>query len=235
MKQHQPSPSKLACDAIGLPPEGVESTEEQSCCLCGTVIAIGAKYTIFTPPSSNFMDDFSMASRSGVTCGHCTATLPRNAMFKLQAGVFGPDGGFSLRKDTDRAWLLHHPPQTPFVAVVSDSTLQHLVWRTPVTYSSDLMTVRLGPRLLTIRRQLAMEMAEAVIEARANGQRAFRSLDREVKNLRHGTQPPGDQNELPPETQALLNRAAPGELWALATLAKANPPEPVEPDPIYAD
>ena len=181
------------------------------------------------------MDDFSQASRSGVTCGYCAALKPKIVMFKVQRGVFGPDGGYSLGKDTARAWLLHRPPRTPFVAVVSDSTLQHLVWRTPVTLSSDLITVRLGPRLLTIRRHLALEMAEAVIAERQQDRRVFRFLDREVKDLRHGQLAQKDLADITPETRSLLQRASPGELWALATLAKANPPEPIEPERIWAD
>jgi len=235
MKAPAHSASRLACDAIGLIPVGIESDEQNACCLCGSPVDVGDRQIIFTAPSANFMDDFSMASRSGIACGYCAAIMPKKVMFKLQAGVFGHDGAYSLRKDTDRAWLLRRPPRTPFVAVVSDSTLQHLIWRTPVTLSSDLITIRLGPRLLTIRRHLALEMTDAVIAEREQGKRVFRALDRGVKDLRHGQITWNKAEGIQPETRALLARASPGELWALATLAKAITPEPIEPDPILAD
>lgn len=179
------------------------------------------------------MDDFDLAARSPITCGWCASLLPKTVMHKTQVGVFGAFGALGLGKDVERAWLLLTPPKPPFVAVVADATLQHLVWKTPVTRSSDLLIIRLGHRILTINRPLLLDLRSVLTAIRREHDIApFLRLDREVKDLSHGALNPLLAEVVSHETRQQLYAAGPGELWALATLVKKKPPTPVRPEPI---
>ena len=234
--------TQLALEALGGARVGTPWRIATRCACCGAPIAEG-DLAVPTSFGNNFTDDLSLATRSGVVCGACAPFLTIGPMRALQKVVVTRDGAYPLAKDVHRAWFFLTPPEPPYVAVVSDSMLQHLVWRTPVTLSNDLQIVRLGQRLLTIRRPVllaALDWArEAMLATLEPGQPApenfarhpYVSLDREMTGTAHAR----IRNDVAAAPRAApwlakLRELTPGETWALATLAKRAGVTPEQPE-----
>lgn len=149
-------PSDIALAGGGLSAVGSPWNEDAVCACCGKPIAAG-DLAVPSPFGPTFTDDLSLAARSGLVCGACAVLLRADALKLFQKAVVTRDGVFPLAKDVHRAWLFLTPPEPPFVAVVSTTRQQHLIWRTPVTVSKDLLIVRLGQRVMRIRRPVLLE------------------------------------------------------------------------------
>jgi CRISPR type IV-associated protein Csf1 len=252
-------PSDIAIEGARLQPDGVPwAGSATKCACCGKAVLPGdiavRDKDRFGP---NFMDGPSLAAKgSGAVCGACSAIMNAKPLIKLQSVVVSRDGAYSISKDVNRAWFLLTPPEPPWVAVVSDTTQAHLIWRTPVTVDNELMIVRMGARLLRIRRQRLLQAiddcqvaANALVSQRAASGK--RSASDASADLRHPFVALGREFDRPgqgvlrpdfikaslgsPELLAVkrrLNELSPGELWALATLVKRKVEEPVKPEPI---
>lgn len=262
-------PSDIAIAGAGLRPAGVTWNVATRCACCGKPIAPGdlASPTSFGP---SFTDDLSLAAHSGVLCGACEPLMRVDVMRFFARVVVTREAVFPIGTDIHRAWFLLTPPEPPFVAVVATTQLQHLVWRTPVTVSRDLLVVRLGQQLLRIRRQVMLDAlgwcqevmeayeahlqagaapdsqsgakkakagrgrpAKTVVPKAAAARHPFMSLDRNMDDPRHGVIRP--EIAAMPAARAALDRLThltPGEMWALATLAKRNAPVPEAPEPL---
>ena len=217
--------SMLAVEALGLSPQGMpwESDTPVPCALEGIPLHRG---DLLVPwkPGPNFMDEHD-TTRSPVISGHVAALMGKSTMLKTQRMVFCREGAFPIATDAARAWFFLTPPEPPFVAVIADSMLQHLIWRSPVNWSKDLFTFRHGQALRTVNRP---RLIEALGVLRDYAGPVFVRLDREGKDLNHGT----FRNDVPPEITRHLTGLSPGELVALASLAKRNPPTPERPDAV---
>ncbi|MBL8511959.1 MAG: hypothetical protein JNM52_09970 [Betaproteobacteria bacterium] len=200
-----------------------------------------------------FTDFAALVAGQKLCCGWCEATRDQSVMRELQRSVITSHGVYSIATDDARAWFLLTPPPPPFVAVLqtrSPTATFHLHWKTPVTLDQDLLQVRVDDRLLVIRRQVLMKALNdcqtVADEMQARRQVAKRrealhhpylSLDRNLTGTSHGVLHPeavalADAKDCSVGVIAALNRLStllPGELWALATLAKANPPIPTRP------
>ncbi|MFG1187906.1 type IV CRISPR-associated protein Csf1 [Xanthobacter aminoxidans] len=152
-------PSDIALAGGGLSAVGSPWNDASVCACCGKPIAAG-DLAVPSPFGPTFTDDLSLAARSGVVCGACAVLLGAGALKLFQKAVVTRDGIFPLAKDAHRAWLFLTPPEPPFVAVVSTTMQQHLIWRTPVTVSKDLLIVRLGQRIMRIRRPVLLAAIE---------------------------------------------------------------------------
>lgn len=225
------SPTRFACEAMGLRPAGRPwtGTEPIPCTLEGVPIQPGDPVDAWLP-GPNFTDDVDLAARSGVISGWASVFMRKPVMTKTQRVVFTREGAFSLAKDNDRAWLLLTPPAPPWLAVIGDSTLQHLVWRTPPTLDNRLMFIRLGKEtVFRIRPDLVKEALSRIAHQRTldpNFHHGFVSLDRDAKDLSHGV----IRHDTPAELAAFFSTLCAGEIWALSILAKANPPTPILPE-----
>lgn len=218
--------AELACRALGIGPIGAPANQTGRCAMSGAEIAKG-DLVIDASYGANFMDDLDLAARgSRVISGYVAPLLRKGVMARTQRALFSEEGAFSLTKDDYRAWFLLEPPAPPFVAVIGDSTLQHLIWRTPVTWSTELLMVRLGGRLLRIRRSLVVEVAGWVAGFEVP---VFVRLDREVKDLRHARISSRALPLLSLKQQAQLARLSLGETWALSVLAKKTAAVPMRP------
>lgn len=218
------SPSSIAANALNLEPQGIawEGPETMLCALERRPLQPGELCVPFKP-GANFMDDATTA-RTSVVSGVAALFLTKAVMMKTQRAVFCAEGAFSLATDAARTWFFLSPPTPPYVAVISDSMLQHLVWRAPVNLSQELIVFRHGQKIHTVRRAHLVRFVEAL---RAHDGPAFVSLDREGKDARHGVL----RSDCPPQLAQLLAQATPGELIALATLAKKKPVAPERPEP----
>lgn len=258
-------PSEMAVRAFGIAPQPKKQgiAEQDTCCaMCGRQVRKGEVCDAEFVNQGTFMDDLDLAVRGSQTiCQWCGTVKRAAAMPALKGTVVCKEGVLPIRSDAHRSWFLLTPPEPPFVALIGITQNQHLVWRTPVTLSRQLITVRVGEDLLTIRQGRLQESVAAcrrageisaemlTRQAQKHNKKAkpikpfphpFMSLDRDGKNVNHGVFRPtavelGLKNA---ELQSLLDFLAcstKGELWALATLAKTTPDTPVKPEPLTLD
>ena len=155
------SPSAIARLGLGLPPaEGPAADNDTTCMACGATIAAGEPAVPWKPSKSTFTDWPHLERQTGVVCRDCGPFLENRVLTKTQKCVVSRAGAWSLAKDAHRVWWLTDPPKTPFVAVISDSMKQHLVWRAQPTLDRDLLHLQLGRRTLTIDRPRALEAVD---------------------------------------------------------------------------
>lgn len=257
--------SDIAVQAVKLNLDGIPWSGPTTHCACCARPVLPGDIAVRDKDRfrQSFTDGPSLADRgSGAVCGACSAVMNAGPMSKLQCHVITRNGAFPIGKDVNRAWFLMTPPEPPWVAVISQTTLSHLIWRTPVTIDNNLMIVRLGPRLLRIRRNLLLQgiadcqvvaealSAAAVVQDGTKQRRAadsygplrhpFASLNRDVDDP--------DFGRIRADAYALLvdphsptglkqsierlHQLGMGELWALATLVKRRVEVPTEPEPL---
>ena len=245
--------SELAAQALRLAPEGQPYTGEPTvCAMCSRPILPGDLAQALKP-SKSFTDWLNLTP-SRHQCGWCAVTTQQSNMRPLQRAVITRDGVYPIGKDDHRAWFLLTPPEPPYAVVVSTgapTSAFHLHWRTPITLSNDYVVVKLHDTVSTIRRPVLMaalkqcEELAALDLAAAPPKRhskviptprrhAFVALDRNLESPNHGkVRDSAITAARAAGRDDLINAMAnlsPGELWALATLAKANAPTPTQPD-----
>lgn len=213
--------SDLAAKHLGGPKlEWAEPAKANThCTYCGRPIKAGE------PSHSVALNEYFSATRdlaafSGVSCPACARLMGKSEMFRVLRSVITEDGIYPLTKHSARAWLFFTPPKPPFVAVLASSTLQHLVWRTPVTLSRELIVVRHGNRLHQIRPALLRRASDAIARLREINP-AWRcgpyvSLDREESSLVHAMVREDAWQALADEERDMFLSLKPGEIWALS-------------------
>lgn len=243
--------SELAAQALNLEPQGTPHSGQDTCCaMCACSIRVG-ELSAKLRPSQTFTD-WANLTPSEHLCGWCSVSTEQVNMRPLQRAVITRDGVYPISTDDHRAWFLLTPPEPPYAVVISNRSVMgtfHLHWRTPVTLDNNLILVRADDQLLHIRRPVllaaisdAQELATLMHQARAaknsrtaqtsTARHPFVSLDRSLSDTRHGrlrddALAAGVHR---PELIARLRQLTAGELWALATLAKANTPTPTKPE-----
>jgi len=229
----QPTTAEVACRALGLEPAGHvwEGADPLYCALEGRPLHSGDRIAPFKP-GANFMDDAALATRSPVISGWVAPLLGRNTMSKVQRAVITPDGVFPSSKKIHRAYFLMHPPEPPFAWVISDATMQHLIWKAPMNLSNRQYRIQLGNRVLLIRQHL---LEEAVARARDSEVRPWLDTDWAIRSPHFGRINP----KLDADLVEFLTTLTIGETWAAgiilsATREDADEP-PSKPDPITLD
>jgi hypothetical protein len=212
------SASRIACTALGLEPVGVPWTgEDTHCALDGSPIRMGDRVMPLAF-GNGFTDDASVIRTSALISGYTAALLSKATMLKTQKVVVSErDGAFPIASLPARAWFLRYPPATPFVAVLSDSMLQHLIWRTRVTLDPDLISLRIGAREWLIRRPRIIDLADTIL-ARGGTAALPLYVDPNLSDPSHcrplSGRTPAELAEWSGLTQA--------EVWAVATLVRAG-------------
>lgn len=142
---------EIAAKALGAAPLGNPAEKQSRCCMCGRPINVGDLKVPFLAQST-FMDGRSLTDSSRDSCGYCAVHRNKPTMMALQKFCATESRAWKLYSGANRAWMLHHLPDEPFVLAFSDSKLQHLVWRTPVNLGTEFFRVRYGNRVFGIRR-----------------------------------------------------------------------------------
>ncbi len=236
------SPSRIARLGLGLKPHSDKmAPNDTSCMACGAPISVGDPVFAWKPIKGTFTDFHYLSRPTKTVCMDCQPFLENQVLQKTQKCVISESGAWSLSKDSHRVWLLTDPPKPPFVAVISDSMKQHLIWRAMPTVDRDALSIQLGRQSLRIDRPLALEAmtwCRAIVDvARDEGVKVtpnhpFQRLDREAMDLAHGLMRDDlyalamDHDDLKKPLAGLM-ALGPGELWALAILAKSKPVEPL--------
>lgn len=255
--------TELAVRSVGVRlPEGEKARGDTACMFCGKPIPIGSSCQPVKLGRGSFMDDAWFPIRSQVSCLHCVAMTSSKVAKKLGSAnciVYTLDGALPIAKDAARAWFLLTPPEPPFVVTASATiNFQHLIWKSPVTYSRELIHVGWPTRTMTIRHSVlmravevcravaaaAMEAKEAALkESKKKGAKVkpmthpYICLDRELSDLNHGIIRPDIAalaKTIPAiaDGLAFLKGLSLGETWALATLVKSKQEVPTKPDPL---
>ena len=234
-------PSDLALMAFRAEPLGERIWDEPvpgQCSHCGKPIARGERYDTVSC-GAFFSDTRDLAAYSGVACGGCLFVRQKAVMTACSFVVITPQGLYPIAKDVHKAWLFLEPPEPPFLAVHSSATMQHLVWRTPVSLSREQFHLRRGPALMSLRPrciresiQIAGEIAE---RRRCAGAKStvtdwlFASFDRAIREDGHGRLSPQVLAAATSAERRRLFGLSPGEIWALGHLLTSTRPLPGEP------
>ena len=222
-----PNVSRFVRNAFGLSQVGKPLREGARCAICGDAIEAGQNAQPFKP-GENFNDLPSIAAANtrnpyspSYACGDCAALMAKPVMERLGYAVITRDGAWPLSRDAHRAALLTDPPEPPFVAQIKTTQLQHLAWRATLTLSRDYIRVCLGGRMIDVNRTLVGQ-ALTKIRDELNGRHPFQRLDRALADPAHGR----IRGDVSAEHRRWFSQLGNGELWALAVLAKRNPPVP---------
>lgn len=233
------------------------AAEDTRCSFCGVPIAKGdycKTKALQALGADSFTSDASLACRTNVACKWCPPCMTKEVLQKLPNTVVTKAGLFAIGKDENREWFFRTPPAPPFAAFFVTAKMAHVAWRTPLTLDKNLITVRLNDQLLTIRHDRLMQGIEdckraGELLAEAGAQKIesagkkhkkvifvrnhpFVSLDREIHSTTHGQLLPqfvalAGENSEAATIANRLSTLSKGELFALATLAKAKPVAPV--------
>ncbi|EOJ3045516.1 CRISPR type AFERR-associated protein Csf1 [Pseudomonas aeruginosa] len=251
-------PSDLAMQALGIRPNeflGADTpiwrAPPAPCGRCGRPIHAGEPYK-YALARDTFSDTRDLSAPGNPICGACVILGLKPAMNRLSFSVLTKNGVYPIAKDTHKAWLFLSPPPPPFVAVISASTMAHLVWRTPVSLSKERFFLRYGNDLFTIRPEKitsAISCAKALKQRREEQQEPKRAnakgasvrlspylaLDRDLANHNHGQLSSAALEHMKPAEKALFLSLTPGEVWALSFLLTTKPPIPEQPQPLSID
>lgn len=148
------SPSEIGSRALGLRAEGLPAKNAGVCALCGVAIAVGdfclpAKY------GPGFVDAPTLAARhSPYFCGWCPAMMTVEYLRATKIAAFSLAGALPFSGWADVARVLMEPPEPPFILMRGTKNNQHMIWRTPVSYSRDYYYARVGLMDVSIRRPI---------------------------------------------------------------------------------
>ncbi len=233
------SPSHLYREAAGVARKGtMKMPHDGFCAQCAVPITAG---DLVTPTSAwvsreRFNNKLDLgAPESRHVCADCGALYHKDYLQKYSKSYACCQGVFRLASNADQCWLLLNPPEPPFIAILSDIQQQHLIWRAPVNWNRDLIKVRMGDRILRVRRKVLMQAVDAVARSRNRmeaagviGKHPFQGLDRELASV-HGTAIRHDVRRIAVNDRLLaadlvfLESLSMGELWGLTLLIFTDP------------
>lgn len=240
-------PSDIASVTMGLKPDTtlpVWKGEACQCSHCSRSIEEGEHYER-SKVGQFFSDTRSLVTSLGAAqpnkpraiCWRCSWLRKRPMLYGMAAAVVTPEHVYPIHKDVHKAWAFTTPPEGPFFVTHASATMQHLAWRTPITYDNRRIFVRFGNDLFVVRPE-AMRKALRICDDMNKDQPRWRSpliLDRKanVSTNGHLTRY-GKETLTADDASFLANDLTQGEYWALAYLMHSNRPVPENPEPITA-
>lgn len=229
-------PSELVASAMNLKPDETLpfwSGAPTHCSHCAIPITEGEHYSPIKA-GEFFSDTRDLAEKNALVCWRCVHIRALQLLVNLPNSVITATEVYPLKKDVEKAWFLLDPPEPPFVVAFQSSQRQHLIWRTPVTQSKDLILLRYGPDLFTVRPALirrALEIADDLGKRAGVPWLPPMFLDRGAAEEFHGRLNPKAIPHLTDEEQAFFIQLGAGERWALAYLMHSKRPDPQKPEP----
>lgn len=155
------SSSELYSLAANVTPEahGVVDTDSH-CAMCAAPLPAGTAANPITKHTfdSAFNNRPDLRATTGrYVCGHCQALWTKDWMQKYSKTFATTDNVYKFASNDQQAAFLLNPPQPPFCAIFSTKQQQHMIWRTPLSLSREMYTVRVDGDLLLIRQPILME------------------------------------------------------------------------------
>ncbi len=241
--------SQLTVRAAGMSPVGtLKASAEHAghrCAVCGAALVPGEPIDRLDLPRT-FTNHYALAIPKGDwRCGACNAIMG-NADFQMGASTIlvCDEGVFPIVRKEHRAWAFLTPPKPPFVIAVQNAKQQHVIWRSPVTLSKDLLMVRLGEQIFRLRRQkllACIDVAKRLDEARVTPGRPVKDAIENpfVNDWKFQSSDSGKlkgwvwkllaEEKIDPGDFAELTSLNGGEAWALTAFLSATA---TRPDPL---
>ena len=238
------SPSAVYCRAAGVAPQTERTyAVDTTCAMCGTAIPAGTPCNAARGRfDASFNNKLDLVEGARAICGHCMALWSKDWLQKYSKTYACSDGVYKLASNLDQALFIAAPPRAPYVAILSSTQQQHLIWRAPVNYGREQLLLRVGDEILRIRRLLLLDRAlpawralAAMMKEQAMAGTMPGPIDRELARFAMGR----IRDDVAERAVALglgahvdlLNSLSLGEWWALgvvrqfdeATLAAAAP------------
>lgn len=214
------------------------------CAMCaGAMSADDRCITVRDLPRSFTAQPQLAAAR--LICESCIRLGHQDWTQKYATAMVTDAGVFPFRKLVDIAYWMAHPPDTPYVMVVSTAKVQHVYWTAQVSLPGDVALLCLGgrnelvryPRLRkawSVAREFTGRLTRAQDEAPT---RAARAALPNPHGLLVGSFDSLHSNELsrhatPAEREAIAGLTA-GERWLLARIQGQDPTAGVRPEPLF--
>ncbi|KLR58967.1 hypothetical protein OX89_04030 [Diaphorobacter sp. J5-51] len=109
----------------------------------------------------SFNNKLDIHEAGDVLCGDCAALWQRDFLMKYSKTYATPSGVFKLASNEDIQAFILTPPRPPFVAVYNTRQQQHMIWRTPLCLSNEVLIVRLDDEILHIDRDKVLRAVSA--------------------------------------------------------------------------
>jgi len=241
-------PSAVYRVATGLPVDAQRAPHvaavDANCAMCGAPVSNGDRCLLTGKDTfaGSFNNRLDLAFPSSpLVCGDCATLWQKDFLQRYSKTVANRHGVYKLASNEDHAQFVLDPPEPPFVAILSTTQQQHLIWRTPVTLSKELLFVRLGDEVLSIRPQLVRQ-ALRDYEALAGLMAAHKlkglpcAFDRDLASERVGSIRPDVRrlalaNGLADEVERLVSLSM-GDWWALNAVRQFSGADKVPPKPL---
>lgn len=158
-----PTSSQLFRRAAGVEPQGSPAPKECTCVMCAAKLKAGDPVNPIEKDTfgESFNNKLDIHEAGDVLCGDCTALWQRDFLMKYSKTYATRDGVYKLASNEDIQAFILTPPEPPFVAVYNTRQQQHMIWRTPLCLSKEVLIVRLDDEILHIRRALVLEAVSA--------------------------------------------------------------------------
>lgn len=220
-------------------------TDDTFCVMCAAPLTDGTAANLLTKHTFNsaFNNRLDLRALTGrYVCGDCQALWSKDWLQKYSRTFATQAGIYKFASNDQQAALLLNPPEPPFCAIFSTRQQQHMIWRTPVSLSRELYTIRVDGDLLLIRQPLLLEGLRAyqhaiALMARTPLARSGRLLkppvalfSRELAMQAMGSVR-NDVAELLLENGSMwavdtLHQLGMGEWWALNVIRHYDPADP---------
>lgn len=229
------SPSRMYCEAAGVAPLGdIRSQKRTVCAMCGTPIWPG---DLCKHARGRFNESFNnkidLVLDADHICGHCMALWGPTWMQNYSKSFATSTGVYKFASNLDQAALIYAPPSTPYVVVRNTARQQHQIWRAPINYSTELMLVRFGDEVLSIRRRYLFDRALPALKQltdmmTAQGMKGLPAIfDRDLARFSVGSV----RNDVARRAKEIgqedavhcLNAMSMGEWWALSLVRQFEP------------
>lgn len=149
-----PTSSQLFRRAAGIDPQGAPAPHDCTCAMCAAKLKAGATVNSISKDTfgESFNNKLDIHEAGDVLCGDCAALWQRDFLMKYSKTYATESGVYKLASNEDIQAFILTPPRPPFVAVYNTRQQQHMIWRTPLCLSVDVLIVRLDDEILHIDR-----------------------------------------------------------------------------------
>lgn len=229
--------SEIISSALNLSPSKglpVWVDEDTHCSHCAIAINEGDVYSPVTL-GAFFSDTRDLCNDAAIVCWRCVHLRSKVFLNGLSYTVVTNDEIYPIAQNIHKAWLFLSPPEPPFVALNSSSTMQHLSWRTPVTLDNQRISIRFGPKLFVVKPANIRKALDIALSITAKNQGKWISpmiLDRKASQEYHGLINPKSIALMSLEEIDFFVSLSPGDRWALSAVMQSKLPNPIKPDPI---
>ncbi|WP_234305498.1 type IV CRISPR-associated protein Csf1 [Diaphorobacter sp. J5-51] len=158
-----PTSSQLFRRAAGIDPQGSPAPRDCKCAMCAAQLKAGDPVNAIGKDTfgESFNNKLDIHEAGDVLCGDCAALWQRDFLMKYSKTYATPSGVFKLASNEDIQAFILTPPRPPFVAVYNTRQQQHMIWRTPLCLSNEVLIVRLDDEILHIDRDKVLRAVSA--------------------------------------------------------------------------